>query len=186
MYWFILFYTIISSVYIIFLLFFCIDFFIAATFKLPPEVPSARLSRQAVINEIKKYYSDKKSLVDIGSGWGGLVFGLAREFPKMFITGVEMMPQPFIVSVISKFFKRIRNAKIVFGDAVKYVRKNKHFDICVAYQLTSVMGRIEKLKDKFDVMLVLDFPLPNTVPTRSIKLHKDMLGQHYLYIYENI
>jgi len=37
-------------------------------------------------------------IVDLGSGWGTLVVGLARAFPGASVQGLEMSPFPFLVS----------------------------------------------------------------------------------------
>ncbi len=164
---------------------FGIDFLISRIFNVAPEVPSSRRLRNAVINEIKNNYADKKSVIDIGSCYGGLARKIARNFRNMDVTGVEKMPMPCLVSKMADAWCiGVPNSKTRFGDAFKFIKKSDGFDIGVTYLLRPMMGQVEELRDKFDVLIVMDFPLPNIEPTRKIKLHFDLLGQHWLYVYE--
>ncbi|MCL2331783.1 MAG: hypothetical protein FWC61_04575 [Proteobacteria bacterium] len=162
-----------------------IEMFAAKVRREAPEVPSSAHLRAAVISEIRKHYSDAKTVLDIGSCYGGMARIIARNFPKMRVLGTERMPLPFTFSKIARIFWREKNVNFRFGDAFRFIKKSDGYDIGTAYLLTPMMPRVESVADKFRVLLVLDFPLPNRRPTRKFKLHKDLLGQHWLYVYEN-
>ncbi|MCL1902045.1 MAG: class I SAM-dependent methyltransferase [Alphaproteobacteria bacterium] len=176
---------IIYAIGCVWLLFLGIDFFISKIRKVAPEVPSCKRSRDAVLGEIARNYSDMQSVLDIGCCYGGLARKIAARFPKMSVVGIECMPMPYVVAQMSKVFCPRRNIRFVFGDAFRFIKKSDGFDIGIAYLLTPMMRQVEEVADKFKVLLVLDFPLPGRVPARVTKLHKDMLGQHVLYVYEN-
>ncbi len=152
--------------------------------RVAPEVPSTKYMRGAVLDAINKEMPGVKSIVDIGSGWGGMVRMLARRFPNASVTGIEIMPTPYVCSWLSVAF--YKNVKIVFGNAFKYLgAMNGKADVGIAYLLTPMMHDVERYLPKFKILMVLDFPLPNTKPVRKVKLHRDRLGQHWLYIYKN-
>ena len=160
--------------------------------KTAPSLPSQRKMRKAVANEITKHYGNAKTVLDIGSGWGGMARGIARILPGARVIGIEKFLLPFSYSFIIWILFGPRNARFFMGDAFKFINREKgkgngnyDFDIGIAYLLTPMMPKVEKVMDKFKVLITLDFPLPNASATRTIKLHKDHLGQHYLYVYEN-
>ncbi|MCL2538674.1 MAG: class I SAM-dependent methyltransferase [Alphaproteobacteria bacterium] len=168
----------------VFMILLCLE--VGATFiiRSAPEVPSSRRLRDAVAAEIRKNYPDAKTAIDVGSGWGGMARRVAREFPKMKVTGAELMPLAFICSWIARAVFGPRNCRFVLGDAVKFIKKSKGFDIGICYSGTGLMRAVAPVKNKFKIIIALDFPLPDAKPTRTIQLHKDTLGQHVLYVYE--
>lgn len=176
------FYLVILVVFDIVILSYGIEQIVKTIRKLPPPVPSAKRLRNAVVQEIQSEFPNAKTLLDIGSGWGGMTRKISRQFPDIKVTGIELMPTPYIYSVVAGMF--FKNIKYVFGDTFKFL-ENKKFDIGVAYLLTRTMPEVEKHLSNFDILLVLDFPLPNNKPYKTIKLYKDYLGQHWLYVYKN-
>lgn len=151
-----------------------------------PQLPSERKLRDAVVSEIRKHYPDARTAIDIGSGWGGMARRIAREFPNMRVVGVELMPLAFACSRLARLFLGPRNCRFVMGDAIKYAAraKNKQFDIAVCYSGDRLMKAVAPLAGRFKVVLSLDFPMPGKKAARVIKLHKDRLGQHMLYVYK--
>ena len=181
-YFFVYFYIVLLVVFDIIILTYGVEQIVKAIRKLPPPVPSVKKLRDSVVKQIMIEIPDAKTILDVGSGWGGMTRRIAKEFPCAKVSGVEIMPTPYVYSIImGAFFK---NIKYFFGDAYKFL-KNKKFDVGVAYLLTSAMKNVEKYKSNFKFLFILDFPLPKTSPYKKIKLHKDFLGQHWLYVYKN-
>ncbi|MDR0727194.1 MAG: class I SAM-dependent methyltransferase [Rickettsiales bacterium] len=148
-----------------------------------PEVPASKKLRQGVAAQIKKDMVDVKSILDIGSGWGTMVKTVARAFPKASVTGIEIMPLPFVYSSIRCLLNK--NVKIVLGNAFKVLKKkNEKFDVAIAYLLTPEMKNVEGFLSGFKILIAVDFPLPDVKESEKIKLHKDRFGQHYLYVYK--
>lgn len=177
-------YLVVFIIFDVFILLFGIEQIIRVKKRLAPEVPSSFKLRNSIAKQILIEYPNVKTVFDIGSGWGTLGRSIARKICKARVTGAEMMPTPYIYSSMRHMF--IKNVKFVFGDAFKYLKKtDKIFDVGVVYLLTPEMGHVEKVLDKFKVLITADFPLPNTKPIKIIKLHKDFLGQHFLYVYKS-
>ena len=149
-----------------------------------PEIPSTIKQRMAVVKQIHKFAPNAKTIIDIGSGWGTMVRTVAKKNKHAKVIGVEIMPLPYIYSLIRSVF--VRNAKFVRADAFKYINKdNKKFDVGITYLLTPEMRNVQKVLSHFDVLISVDFPLPDVKPTQKIKIHRDFLAQHWLYVYKN-
>ncbi|MCL2737641.1 MAG: class I SAM-dependent methyltransferase [Alphaproteobacteria bacterium] len=152
-------------------------------FDVPPKVPSQKKMRNVIMAEIHKNFPDAKTIIDIGSGWGGMAMRAAREFPHADAVGIELMPLPFCCATVSRCLLGPKNCRFAFGNAVRFI-KDKKFDIAVCYSGPELMKAIEPHRDNFKVVLSIDFPLPNIAPSRTVTLHKDRMGQHVLYVYE--
>jgi hypothetical protein len=167
-------------------LIYCAETIIGAIAGLSPKVQSSRRLRDAVIRELQSI-GKFDSVCDVGSGFGGMCGRIARAFPSARVSGIEIMPMPFMMSKIARFFGWIpRRVEFYFGDFFARVKKSGGFDVGVAYQLPSVAKRMEsEIMNKFNILIVLDFPLPNVVPVRKIKLHHDFLGRHWMFVYKS-
>lgn len=62
-----------------------------------PPMPSSRKLRRAVLEAIADLPPGSR-VVDIGSGWGGLVRRIARERPDLIVEGYERSPIPYLFS----------------------------------------------------------------------------------------
>lgn len=179
-----------AYLYIVFVVVFSVGVFafgiesiIAVSRRQSPPLPSGARLRQVVSDQIAQYGS-AKTVIDVGSGWGTMVRQIAREFPDKQVWGIERMFLPYIYSVVRNMF--VKNAVLVRGDAFeKICSEDQHYDIGITYLQMNQMARLKEFRNRFDVLLVLDFPFVDLAPTQKIKLHHDLLGQHYLYIYDN-
>ncbi len=176
---------IINIVCWVFLAVFLITTVVPSTiFKMTPPYPSQHVMRQALIDAIKKYYPNAKTLIDIGSGWGGLARMVGKQNPNMRIVGLEYLPLPWACSKIVRFFMGPRNVRFIYANAFKYIPKHPS-DIGVSYLLKKSMPRVNEMSKYFRVLIVLDFPIPDREPTHVIDLHHDELGKHRIFVYEN-
>lgn len=149
-----------------------------------PEIPSGRRLRKVVLDELKNYSAS--SIVDLGSGFGGMAKSIAKYFPDAQVYGIEFMPFAIIISKLSKLFCHLKNLKFIHGDVFKIINQSQGYDIGVVYLLTPQMKNVQKIRKKFKVLLVLDYPLPDIKPTlvREIFQEKITSFKHRLYIYE--
>ena len=118
-------YLIIVIAFSIFMIWFMIEGGITFFFRIPPQLPSQRQLRNAAVEQIRANYHNMRTVIDIGSGWGGLCRRVAREFPNMRVTGVELMPLTFIWSRVAKAILGPRNCRFVFGDVIKYLMSSR-------------------------------------------------------------
>ena len=177
-------YLIVFIIFDIFILAVGIEQLLCAFRKIAPKVPSGRQLRVAVAEQIAIEMPDVKSIIDVGSGWGTMVRTVAKKFPNAKVYGIEFMPSAYVYSVVRGLF--VWNAKLIFGNAFKYLEQtDKKFDVGITYLLPSEMNDVKKFMAKFKMLFVLDFPLPDVTPIKKIKLNKNALGQHWLYVYKS-
>ena len=185
--------VIVQIILTIFIILFTVEVGITFLRRTAPQLPSQRKLRNAMIAEIRKHYPNAQTAIDIGSGWGGMARRIGKEFPKMRVLGVELMPLAFSFSWVSRLILGPRNVRFVRGNVISWLgthheqwatNNESRYDIAVCYSGTALMKALSPMAGRFRVILSLDFPLPGHKPTRTVKLHKDRLGQHTLYVYE--
>lgn len=84
------------------------------------------------------------TIYELGSGWGTLLFPLARKYPKSCIVGYETSLCPYLVSrfLISVF--RLSHVKVVRRDFFSVNLQDASLVVCYLYP-----GAMSRLKDKF-------------------------------------
>jgi hypothetical protein len=152
-----------------------------------PSSSSARLSSLRLLGEwlASLPVHDRKNLtlVEAGSGWGGLAMMISQEFPELTVVGYERSPVPFL-------FSRIRS-RLTGAPGPVFVRRNfsegleKGCDIVICYLYPGGMKRIaemlELIREKPLVLITIAFHLPGHVPLRE-SLSRDMYRTPvYLY-----
>lgn len=159
-----------------------IIYFSSCFFVWPPSVPSNRKSRKVILEMISKYHigDEKIKIADMGSGYGHLVFAIARKFKKADVTGVELLWLPFLFSkLVSQIFK---NVKILKGDI--YQHDFSQYDVFVFF-FRKDHGFDEKLREgikKRTVVISSTFPLKTFEPVETINL-KYLVGSRNVYCY---
>lgn len=56
------------------------------------------------------------TLIDLGSGWGNLVFALARRYPHCTIQGYELSPVPYLFTRLRLWLRPQRNIEFYYKD----------------------------------------------------------------------
>jgi len=119
-------------------------------------------------------------VVDLGSGWGHLIFPLAKRYQTCQVIGYENSPIPYFFSF---FMNYASNLKIVRKDFLKVSLQD--VDLVVCYLFPKMM---ERLKGKFKEELkpgtkVIShtFVIPGWMPTQIIKVDDLYCSKIYLY-----
>ena len=154
----------------------------------PPYVATGTNSQKKLVQYINKNYPNAKNICEVGSGYGRLARYIGKH-TKANVIGLENMP---ISALISKFADLFQNkSKTIKCDAFEYLKNtDKKFDIAVAYLSPRHATKLFKLKNKFKVLISLDFEVANQKPTKTINLgpgytslnHKKY--PHKMFIYE--
>ena len=155
---------------LVYLLTFLIFMFVIAscflyerTAKIMP-VPTMPRVKRGILKAITKHIDDNDEhlkIADLGSGWGGVAFSIAKAFPNARITGYEISPSPFWFSkILSQFYKNASITRQNFFD-----QDLRDYDVLVFY-LTPRLT--QKLQDKFSdhlkpgtLIISNAFPLPD-------------------------
>ena len=186
-------------IYFLIVLLFFLDLFLVFKFfeyvycanikKQPPMVPSNSVLRALTATEINTHFPHAKNICELGSGFGGMARYIARH-TNTNVTGIENMIFSVCVSKILDLFCAAKS-KTVLGDIFKYLKQtNEHFDIAIAYLGPTITPKLLKYKDKFDVLISLDFEIPELKPVRIIDMGygtTHMHGKKYphrLFVYK--
>lgn len=77
-----------------------------------PPMPSSAAARREILAVLAAYSADAeqppRQVVDLGSGWGGLAFGVARDNPDLPVVGVEASVVPCLFSTLRAAVDRAR------------------------------------------------------------------------------
>lgn len=110
------------------------------------------------------------SFIDIGSGFGGVLFGMQRIHPNCRYFGIELAPLPWLFSFL---FGKLRRSSIVFKFG-RYEGLNlAEFDVVFAYLSPVVMPSLwDKAKREMQagsLLLSYEFPIPSLSPHITIQ-----------------
>jgi SAM-dependent methyltransferase len=99
-----------------------------------------KLTLKTIFKIIRRSVNTSKSfsLLEIGTGSGFLIAFLESEFPKAKLTGLEYNKRLVLLTR-----KKVKNAKIVQGNAEKFEFKNETFDLIVSLQVIEHLHRPE-------------------------------------------
>lgn len=156
-----------------------------------PFVPSSRFLRRATVQAIKSFCPDVKTVCEIGSGYGGLARFVARRCGAD-VVALENMPFTNFVARMGSFLPGGRRVQNIKADAFEYLKgKCGAFDVGVAYLGPVVNARLVDVMSCFNVLIVLDVPVPNVEPTavmdvgRGFTRYGRLKFPHKLFIYKN-
>ncbi|MBU6474951.1 MAG: class I SAM-dependent methyltransferase [Alphaproteobacteria bacterium] len=81
-------------------------------------VPSSSAAGRAVAALVPP---DASSVVDLGSGWGGMALAVARAHPQVKVTGIEYALPPYLFSRLRQFFSpALKNLSFLREDLFGY------------------------------------------------------------------
>lgn len=119
-------------------------------------------------------------IYELGSGWGGLAYALARQFPEGRVIGYELSPVPFLIS----FFLRKRpNLKFSRKDVL--TQSYHDADIVVFYLMPHLIERLKPLLMEQlppgTLVVASGFPIKGWAPKHTIPLKKGLERSLYVY-----
>ncbi len=79
-----------------------------------PPMPTAPRVRRRMLESIPVDLTG--TVMDLGSGWGGLARGLARRCPRAQVVGYERSPVPWLVSRLWQAFRPLHNLCLRWSD----------------------------------------------------------------------
>ena len=122
-------------------------------------------------------------IFELGSGWGTLLFPLARRFPSAEVVGFETSPLPFWFSSLWLLKEGTSNVKVFRKDFFFEDLSTASLVVCYLYP-----GAMLKLKEKFEnelrpgtFVVCNTFAVPGWVPERVIEVLDLYHTKVYLY-----
>lgn len=132
-----------------------------------------KLTFKSVLKIIRKNFKKNQvfSLLEIGTGSGFLITFLEAEFPQAKLTGLE-----YDVRLVSLTKNKVKNAKIVQGNAEGFDFNNETFDIIVSLQVIEHLYHPELMLSSVKKHLkpggIFIFTTPN-ISSYSARIMKD-------------
>jgi trans-aconitate methyltransferase len=143
-----------------------------------PTSPFVRASLIALVS------SEQRGVIcDLGSGWGTLIFALAKHCPHARVMGFEMSPVPWLFSRLRAVFCRRTNLQINYANFLKRDLSDASLILCYLYP-----GGMKLLDPKFraelrpgTLIISHTFALPSWTPKEIYQLSDLYRTRIYLY-----
>lgn len=104
-------------------------------------MPASSGVRKIILDEVA--IAGEGVVIDAGSGWGSLVIPIAAGYPERKVTGYELSPIPWLVSVILKKIRRLPNLTLYRRDYLRADLSEAGIIVCYLYP-----GGMQKLEKK--------------------------------------
>ena len=127
-------------------------------------MPSSKLVAKEMLELLKN--SRDNTIIDLGSGFGGLAIFLASRLPEKKVIGYEISFIPWLISIILKKLLRLKNLEFYRKDFLKQELKNASL---VCYLFPKGM---EKLEEKLFEDTINTTIISSTFAFRNIKERK--------------
>ncbi len=145
-------------------------------------MPTSRSVKNILLKLLATHQAGNK-VYELGSGWGTLVFPIAREFPHHQVTGLERSPIPYLYSQLVNRILQRKN--ITFIHTNFFNQSFAETDTVVCYLCTGLMSRLkEKLEKELAVgALVVSntFAVPGWKPIEVIIANDMFRSKVYVY-----
>jgi methylase of polypeptide subunit release factors len=148
--------------------------------------PSTGKAVQTVITALESITAAgnrRPAILEAGSGWGTLLFAAARAFPDSYVTGYELSPLPFAVSLL--FAKLAGRENVTLRRRDFLTADLRGVDIIVTYLHPEGM---EKLRQKIEAetagtifVVSNNFQFRGWTPIRTYPIYDAYHSKVYVY-----
>ena len=144
-----------------------------------PRIKSVRKLLVALFSNLPDL--NEGTIVELGSGWGNLIFPLSKKYPNCKVIGYENSPVPFLYSAL---LNHRSNLKIIRGNF--FQKPLQGVDLIVCYLFPRGMEKLRKKLEKElsagAIVVSHTHPIPEWNPKEVIEV--DDLDHSTIYIYE--
>ena len=144
-------------------------------------MPSSQKAQQAILAAIPE--NTQGLIIDLGSGWGSLIFPLARAFPSATVRGIELSLIPWACSRIRAALSGYSNLEIQRGDFQAASLADAKVIVCYLFPegMESLKTKFEKELEPNTLIVSNTFRLAGWEPEEVITL--DDIHQTPIYRY---
>lgn len=141
-------------------------------------IPTSNQVRSALFSNLPEL--KEGTIVELGSGWGNLVFPLSKKYPNCQVIGYENSPIPFLYSVLLNYRS---NLKIIRGDFFEKPLQGVDLIVCYLFPrgMEKLRKKLEKELSSGAVVVSHTHPIPEWEPKEIIEV--DDLDRSTIYIY---
>ena len=153
----------------------------------PPSIPSSRRSRKSIADLVKDYVCSERdlSIVDLGCGFGSLLFHVAKLFPRSYFVGYEILKLPY-------FFCKLRvlcggHYNIALFNRDFFAANFADFDVilCFLHSYTNEKLSLKLASEAKHGCIIISsrYEIPGWVPVKVIAT-RDIFFKKYIYLYQ--
>jgi hypothetical protein len=145
-----------------------------------PPMPTSRKAKTLLLNAISPLHSQK--IIELGSGWGTLLFPLAEQHPSSLVIGYEISPLPYFFSKLRHYLQPFPNLQIYRKDFFQISLKEASIVVC--YLFPRAMENLKiKFESELDHALVISntFAISGWDPIEILELNDIYHSKIYIY-----
>lgn len=121
------------------------------------------------------------SIIDLGSGWGTLLFALARKYPDRKVIGYELSWVPWIYTYVYKIIYRLHNVQIYRRNFLTADLSEASLLVCYLFPKGMIDLQKKLAGESCPMLISSTFALPDCEPIETVRL--DDLYKTPIYIY---
>ena len=141
-------------------------------------MPTSSKIREALFSHLPGL--DKGKVVDLGSGWGNLIFPLSKHYPNSQIIGYESSPIPYLFTFL---FNTCSNLKIHRKDFFNVSVGNADLIICYLYsnRMGALRKKLEEEAKPGACIISHTFAISGWIPKQVIEVNDLYHSKIYIY-----
>ncbi len=146
-----------------------------------PPIPSSLVIARSISQALKQ--RAPATVYELGSGFGFLLFYLAKQAPQHAYIGVEISPIPYCVCVCVKKFARFKNVALIRSDFLKTDLKGAEFLVCYLAAPAMRLLKIKLIQEAKPELYVFSnfFEFRGATPDKVERFENNPSQKLYLY-----
>jgi len=150
-------------------------------------MPSSIKARNVILQASEQIIEAGQSvdhIIELGSGWGTLLFALARKYPNRQIIAYELSWLPWLFTVLYTTVMRLKNIVILRQNFLTAELPEASLLICYLHPkaMSALAYKLDIQSQQHYNLISSTFALPNVKALQTIRL--DDLHQTPIYIYK--
>ncbi len=144
-------------------------------------MPSSAKACRAILKASEQ--AGEGSIIDLGSGWGTLLFALARKYPERPVIGYELSWLPWAYSQACKTIFGLHNLNVLRQNFLTADLSEASLLVCYLFPegMIDLQQKLSHGQHPDTLLISSTFALPDREPTQTIRL--DDLYNTPIYIY---
>lgn len=142
-------------------------------------MPISRKGKKALFKNLPNRKRGK--IYELGSGWGGMAFSLAKQYPHLRVEAYELSFIPWLWSEIRKFFCKCPNLSFFRKDF--FLIQLEEDSLIVCYLFPRAMVCLEEKIESMSLTSLVSFAfsMPRSFPEKVIEVGDLFSSRIYFY-----
>ncbi len=123
------------------------------------------------------------TIIDLGSGWGNFVIGIAKKFPHRKIVGYELSYLPWLTSSLLKKAYGLKNLTLYRQNFYQADLSEASVLVCYLFPeaMIKISNKLQLEQSNIQFLISNNFALPKSEPLKKIQLNDFYNSPVYLY-----